>query len=127
MAKSWPVVVAAVLIGWVVVSMYFLASGEPFVPPGWLAPYVPYIGIAGFALAIFLAYRRPAGGPSSQFALPAAISGALLAVLFGMTLVNWDGGSQVGMRWLLGTIAWAPIAGVLFVLWRRDIGRKRGQ
>jgi hypothetical protein len=122
----WWVVGAAVLIGWVVVSMYFLASGAPLVLPRWLEPYVPYIGIAVFAISIFLAYRRPVGGPSSQFALPAALSGALLAVLFGMTLVNWDGGSQVGTRWLLGTIAWAPIAGVLFVLWRRDLSRQRG-
>jgi hypothetical protein len=126
MGKSWPVVVAAVLIGWVVVSMYFLASGEPLVLPSWLEPYVPFIGIAGFALGVFMAYRRPVGGPKSQYALPAAISGALLAVLFGLTLVNWNGGSPVGTRWMLGTIAWAPIAGVLFVLWRRDIARQRG-
>ena len=119
----WWIVGAAVLIGWVVVSMYFLASGAPLVVPTWLEPYVPFIGIAGMALAAFLAYRRPAGGPSSPYALPAAISGALLVVLLGMTWVNWDGGSQTGMRWALGTIAWAPIAGVLFVLWRRSLKR----
>jgi hypothetical protein len=30
------------------------------------------------------------------------------------------------MRYLLGTVVWASIAGVLFVLWRRDVARKRG-
>ena len=119
----WWTIGAAVLIGWVVVSMYFLATGAPVVVPVWLQPYVPLIGIAGFAIAVFMSYRRPVDGPASPYALPAAISGALLALLFGMTLVNWDGGSQVGMRWLLGTIAWAPIAGVLFVLWRRSLKR----
>lgn len=125
MGRGW-VFAAAVLIGWVVLSMWFLASGQPVEVPAWLAPYVPFIGIGLFAVAIFMAYRRPVGAPSSPYGLPAAISGALLAVLFGLTLVNWDGGSQVGMRYLLGTVAWAPIAGVLFVLWRRDVARKRG-
>jgi hypothetical protein len=122
----WWVVGAAVLIGWVIVSMYFLASGAPLVLPAWLEPYVTYIGIGAFALAIFMAYRRPVGSPATPYALPAAISGALLAILFGMTLVNWKGGSPEGTRWMLGTIAWAPIAGVLFVLWRRDVGRQKG-
>ena len=125
--ERWWTVAAAVLIGLVVVAMYFLATGTPLVIPSWLEPYVPLIDIGAFAVFVFLAYRRPVGGPASQYTLPAAISGALLAVLFGMTLVNWDGGSQVGMRWLLATIAWAPIAGVLFVLWRRDVARLRGR
>jgi ABC-type Fe3+-siderophore transport system permease subunit len=123
MGKSWQVVVAAVLLGWVILSMYFLASGAPLVLPNWLEPYLPYIGVAVFAVAIFVSYRRPMGVTPSRYALPAAVSGAILAALFGMTLVNWDNGSQTGMRWLLGTIAWAPIAGVLFVLWRRDSRR----
>jgi hypothetical protein len=125
--SRWWTVAAAVLIGWVVLSMWFLASGQPVVLPAGLEPYVPYLGIGLFAVAIFMAYRRPLGAPSSPYGLPAAISGALLAVLFGMTLVNWNGGTPEGTRWLLGTIAWAPIAGVLFVLWRRDVGRQRGR
>jgi phosphate/sulfate permease len=125
--SKWWTVAAAVLIGWVVIAMYFLASGEPVRVPSRLEPYVPFLGIGLFAASVFIAYRRPVGAPASLFTLPAAISGAMLAVLFGMTLVNWDGGSQIGMRWLLGTIAWAPVAGVLFVLWRRDVGRLRGR
>jgi hypothetical protein len=106
--------------------MYLIATGAQVAIPPWLEPYVPILGIGLFAVAVFLTYRRPVGGPTSQYALPAAISGALLAVLFGMTLVNWESGSPEGTRWLLGTIAWAPIAGVLFVLWRRDMARQRG-
>jgi hypothetical protein len=124
---KWWTVAAAVLIGWVVMAMYFLASGEPVRVPSWLEPYVPFLGIGLFAVSVFIVYRRPVGAPASLYTLPAAVSGAMLAVLFGMTLVNWDGGSQIGMRWLLGTIAWAPVAGVLFVLWRRDVARLRGR
>ena len=118
MGKGW-IVGAVVMLAWVAVSAYFIMSGQPIDLPPEAQAYLPHFVIVLGAGFIFIRFRKVTADPALDRAnLMAVASGVFLVILLGFALATWGNDSNQGRNWLLGAIAWSPIAILLIVRYR---------
>ena len=123
MGKGW-IVGAVLMLLWVAASMYFIVSGQPINLPPEAQAYLPHFVVVLGAGFIFIRFRKVTADPAIDRAnLFAVASGVFLVILLGFALVTWGQDPNQGRNWLLGAIAWAPIAILLIVRYRNLLKR----
>jgi hypothetical protein len=118
MGKGW-IVGAILMLAWIGVSMYYIVSGAPVNLPPEVQAYLPHFFVVLAAGLVFFRFRKFTGERAlDQANLIAVASGVFLLVLLGFALVSWGNDSNQGRNWLLGAIAWSPVAIFLIVRYR---------
>ena len=118
MGKLW-IVGAAVLLGWVIISMYFVVSGAPLDLPPEMMTTLPYFVVVLLTGIIFFRFRKTTGNLSLDRAnLWAVLSGSFLVALLGCALITVGRDSRQALNWLYTAIAWSPVAIYLILRYR---------
>lgn len=116
MGKQW-LIGAILIMAWVVVSAYFIVSGAPINLPPQVAAYLPHFVVILGAGLLFFRFHKTTGNPELDRAnLYAVLSGVFLVVLLGFGLLTSGTDPTQSRNWLLGAVAWSPIA--IFMIFR---------
>lgn len=113
---------AILLLAWVVVSIYFIVSGQPVNLPPEVQAYLPHFVVVLAAGLLFFRFRKVTGNVDlDQANLYAVGAGIVLMVLLALALVTWGSNPTQARNWFLAGLAWSPVAVLLIIRYRNAL------